>query len=550
MAVVLITVITGFSIGYGILPLVNQIDQHMSMKFSPAGSIQSMLYQSDNSVHMIVLAIFIVCVLFFVVQVIFILTKVVKPLKQVVKFATKLSRGNFSAELAINDKEPEEIKELIRSLNFMRDRMQSYIGRLQTSRSREQNARRKAESVNSLKGDFLTGMSLELKNPLNSIMGFSRILIKEAENGLYDEELLRKFRIIYQSAESLNAFIEKLFNLSRLDSGEHPVRRSMISSTEFFHDLNEINRPDAEACGVSITTCYSPDQPEKIVVDRDVLMNAMNMILSGMIKTSPENSEIVLGSEVEGNDVIFWIKAPVVKAGCPCVASVYRKNFLRSSATRLSQLSGSISVNLAIAKYSFDMIGGRVYIEGPDENGSLFRVAFDSDDMIYGGDDAINSGLHYATNFDSIASEDSHSMAEPFSLEQQRRIKIGLRFSDLNTEILIEELVKLAGHRLKTYSSDNESLDAAVNGSIDVLLLESDSPHAGVTELIGNLVREADRRPYIVIMATHISENEHQRLIISGADECIEKPLNIDHMLRLFDRLSRINSQNQDSYDE
>ena len=549
VTMVLITVITGFSIGYGIMPLVSQLEQHMSVRFAPAGNVQSMLQSTDSSIYMIILSIFLVCMMFFLVQILFVLKKVVKPLKQVGDFAAKLARGNFNAELECDENDSDEIKELVRSLGFMRDRMQIYISRLQTSRSREQNARRKAESVNSLKGDFLTNMSLELKNPLNSIMGFSRILIKESEQGKYDDELLRKCRIIHQSAESLNSFIEKLFNLSRLDSGEHPVSLSILNTADFFHDLSEINRPEAEDKSIAITTCYSPSQPEKIVIDRDVFMNAMNMILSGIMRTSPSHSSIILGCETEGKNTCFWLKAPVAENGCICVASAYRKNFLRSSATRLSQLSGTIMVNLAIAKYSFDMLNARVFIDGPDSEGSVFKVVFNSEDIMYEDSEIASParlGLHYATNYNLTLPEDADSQVDSFALESHFPLTIGLLDSDSNTSILIHELAKVAGHTLKHFKSESECHAAFEECPPDVMLLELNNSYSDCTFLVSEMVRcSGVNRPYIIVITTHVSEDEHQKLIIAGADQCMEKPVNIDKLLNQFAQLGRAKMMEQ-----
>ena len=182
----------------------------------------------------------IIGLLIFVIQLIFISRKITCPLNQAIDFSNSLAKGDFSRKLPRGNYD-YEIAELVKSLNFMRDRLQNAITKLRNSHSREKIARKDAESANSLKSDFLANMSLELRNPLNSIMGFASLILKEIDKGLYDEELKRKVSTIRSCTENLNNLITNLLELSRLDADEVDLNLIQFDTSDFMRDLIDFN---------------------------------------------------------------------------------------------------------------------------------------------------------------------------------------------------------------------------------------------------------------------------------------------------------------------
>ncbi len=169
------------------------------------------------------------CFALFFTMILFLSRAVTEPLKQLVKFANELAKGEFPT-LPANTQKTAEIAELVRSLNFMKDRLQASMAKLKKSHEREKSARKEAETANNIKSGFLTNMSLELRNPLNSIMGFSSLIIRDVEKGLYDQALNKKAHAIYESAQTLNQLISNLLELSRLDTGISEINVTEITS--------------------------------------------------------------------------------------------------------------------------------------------------------------------------------------------------------------------------------------------------------------------------------------------------------------------------------
>ncbi|MFM7909015.1 MAG: histidine kinase dimerization/phospho-acceptor domain-containing protein, partial [Microcystis sp.] len=80
-------------------------------------------------------------------------------------------------------------------------------------------ARAEAEAANATKSIFLANMSHELRTPLNAIIGYSEMLIEEAED-LEPQEFVPDLEKIQRSGKLLLALINDLLDLSKIEAGK------------------------------------------------------------------------------------------------------------------------------------------------------------------------------------------------------------------------------------------------------------------------------------------------------------------------------------------
>ena len=130
---------------------------------------------------------------------------VMEPLEQLVEGAERIKSGNLKENIRYQgEAEFEHVCEMF-------NEMQHTI--LEDQRQRE-----KTEKART---DMITGISHDLRTPLTSIRGY----IKGVLDGVADTEEKRKryLETAYESTEEMNQLLRKLFDFSRMESGQMPV---------------------------------------------------------------------------------------------------------------------------------------------------------------------------------------------------------------------------------------------------------------------------------------------------------------------------------------
>ncbi|OGV37972.1 MAG: hypothetical protein A2020_01715 [Lentisphaerae bacterium GWF2_45_14] len=487
--------------------------------------------------------------------------KIAAPLKEAVEFSNLLAKGDFSKK--INRRlSHDEIGTLLKSLNFMCDRMQSYISKLERSHMREKTARKEAEKANHLKSDFLANMSLELRNPLNSIMGFSNIIIRETQEGKYDQELERKITTVYKSAEILNNLIASLLELSKLNSSEIKLNISDFMTDELIRELVSFNRLNAEEKNIALECHFSSDAPKKLRTDKDILFHVVSVIISSMVKSLPFEASVSFGCKTSGRSVIFWIKDSGCTEKTEPIADTYNK-FISSQAETIPIVAGRLLLGLTIARANAGLLGADLQADSTPEGNSFFELIFNGEDIVpqmtTNTQSISRSTVHTATNIPkTIFTQEATRGKAPGTkvLIKENRATPGrtetgeIRVNEKTKSVLLAEdneanrmliqlLFRETAYDLECVPDGLACLDAIERGHYDILLLDLQMPKLdgyGVLKSLRNNPKYAGLP--IVILTAYLEQNDKQKLILAGANECILKPIDLDMLSSTVRRLT------------
>ncbi len=109
---------------------------------------------------------------------------------------------------------------------------------------REQEARKQAEAANRAKDDFLAVVSHELRSPLNSILGWSRLL---RTRNLDAATTTRALETIERNAQAQTKLIEDLLDISRIVRGQIRLHTSPTDLVQIIETALDTIGPTAEA---------------------------------------------------------------------------------------------------------------------------------------------------------------------------------------------------------------------------------------------------------------------------------------------------------------
>jgi signal transduction histidine kinase len=236
-----------------------------------------------------------------------------------------------------------------------------------------QAARKIAETANKAKSMFLANMSHELRTPLNAIIGYSEMLIEEAEEADQPKTIpdLQKIRT---AGQHLLALISDILDLSKIEAGKMELHLEVFSVSDMIEDILTTVRPLAEK---SRNTLEFQGEQDLGAMSADLtkVRQALFNLLSNACKFTKEGA-IVLQARREAWDGHDWLIFKVSDSGIGLTPEQIGKifqAFTQADASTTRQYGGT-GLGLAITKHFCQMMGGDVTVESEFGRGSTFTI--------------------------------------------------------------------------------------------------------------------------------------------------------------------------------
>ncbi|MBN2521086.1 MAG: PAS domain-containing sensor histidine kinase [Bacteroidales bacterium] len=236
-------------------------------------------------------------------------------------------------------------------------------------------AKNRAEESDRLKTAFLQNLGHEIRSPMNAIMGFSKLMIKQYNN---KPKLEHFSEIISQSCKDLLHIINDILDISKIESGQLPVHVEECDLNTIFAELTlffkeyrkRIKKPQINL--ILQAQCDSPSViilTDKIKLKQifiNLIMNAFKFTKKGKIKG---------GCKFDAdNRLIFYVSDTGI--GIP----PDKQNIIFERFTQLSQGSGrefdGTGLGLSIVKGLVSLLGGEIWLESETGKGSIFYFSF------------------------------------------------------------------------------------------------------------------------------------------------------------------------------
>jgi two-component system, NtrC family, sensor kinase len=234
-----------------------------------------------------------------------------------------------------------------------------------------QNARlfREIEAANRHKSDFLARVSHDLRTPLNSIIGFTRIVLRRTEGQLpnLQKENLQKVLI---SSEHLLNLINGLLDLAKIDAGKMEVSADTFRVEDIINMTTATVEPLLKDGRVRIVRDITPNLPP-LKTDRDKLKQILFNLLSNAAKFTEEGEIKVSASPENGN-----LKLAVADTGIGMQKEALDhifEEFQQAEKATASKYGGT-GLGLAIVKKFINLMGGEIGVESEVGKGSKFTI--------------------------------------------------------------------------------------------------------------------------------------------------------------------------------
>lgn len=233
----------------------------------------------------------------------------------------------------------------------------------------EQSARTAAETANRAKDEFLSILSHELRNPLNSLLGWTQLLQKHQ---LDENKTDQALDAIERAAHAQNLLIGDLLDISRISSGRLHLNTQPVQLLSVISAAIEVVRLSAEDKNIQIQSQLDPT-PRTLLGDPNRLQQVIWNLLSNSIKFTPDGGIIDVNLNYTDDQAEIQVKDTGLGISADFLPYVFDRFRQADSTTRKS--NAGLGLGLAIVRHLVELHGGTVEAASPGKDqGATFTV--------------------------------------------------------------------------------------------------------------------------------------------------------------------------------
>lgn len=388
---------------------------------------------------------------------------------------------------------------------------------------REQVARKDAEIANRMRDEFLATVSHELRAPLNSILGWGRILQK----GNVDAQTTEKaIGTIVRNAESQNRLIEDLLDVSRIISGKLRLEVVTVKPINIVEAALENVRPAAQAKDIRLEIKETSDVSH-ISGDPNRLQQVIWNLLSNAIKFTPNGGKVSVAIERTNDDVEISVKDTGVGINQEFLPHVFER-FRQADASSIRKFGG-LGLGLAIVRHLIEMHGGTVRAESAGENqGSSFIIRLP----------VITAPTKEESEIRETLSRKNQTSIENLKLDG---LLILIVDDDNDTRQLLTQSLTFHGASVVSANSAENALKQIEEKNPDVLVSDIGMPNEDGYSLIRRvrvLPNEQHRTIPAVALTGFARAQDRMRALSNGFQNHVSKPVEPDELATVIASLT------------
>ena len=418
------------------------------------------------------------------------------PLRSLNRAARQAHLGN--ERFHARESGPREVRELEQSIRLFVASMEE--------------ARDDALEASKLKGEFLANMSHELRTPLNAIIGYSEMLMEDAED-LGEEMFVEDLQKIEGAGKHLLALISDILDLSKIEAGKMDLYEEEFSISELVREVEST----VQSLIVKNANQFYLDVSDDIgrmladlTKTRQILFN----FISNAAKFT-EKGEITLKVSRKPGLPSDWILFSVSDTGIGMTAEQLDKLFEKftqadSSTTRRY---GGTGLGLALCWEFSHMMNGEVTVESIPDVGTTFTVRLPT------------KMKTESTNLIEAATSDSETV---LLIDDDKTVH----------ELLTRKLDKL-GFRVESAFSGRDGIYQAEILKPAVIILDVMMPGMDGWDVLKTLNDHEELAKIPVIMLTMVDDKKLGYAM--GVAGYLRKPAQREELVRLLDKYVKRN---------
>ncbi len=231
-----------------------------------------------------------------------------------------------------------------------------------------------AEAASRAKSDFLARMSHELRTPLNAVIGFTNVILRNADNSLGKVQLTYLDRI-RANGKHLLALINTVLDLTKIESGTETVEMSPTSISILVRQTLAELEVNATTAGlhlriISPPAAYATTDPAKL---KQVLIN----LVGNAMKFTPRDGTIIVRVDADdrtGQALRIDVEDTGIGVAADRLDAIFEA--FEQADAQTAHVYGGTGLGLAISRKLCSLMGHDLRAESTLGKGSCFSITF------------------------------------------------------------------------------------------------------------------------------------------------------------------------------
>ena len=377
----------------------------------------------------------------------------------------------------------------------------------------------KAEESDRLKTAFLANMSHEIRTPMNGILGFSELL---KEPGLNSTQQQNYIKIIEKSGARMLNIINNIVDISKIQAGLIKPEMQELNINDQIEYVSSLFNHEVKAKRMNINIIKPlPVSEAMVFTDREKLISILTNLIKNAIKYS-EKGTIEIGCVKREYFFTLFVKDEGIGIPREKQLAIFER-FVQADIEDKEARQGA-GLGLAITKSYVEMLGGKIWVESQEHNGSCFYFTI-------------------PCNIRPLVETDIKKPSTEIKSGNIKKLKILIADDDKVSEFLIYLTVKLFASEILKAQTGAETVEICrENPDIDLILMDIRMPDLDGYDATKK-IRQFNNNVVIVAQTAYGLIGDKEKALEVGCNDYLVKPINKSDLIAVIYKYFYIDNQ-------